>query len=456
MMYLTRDRIIYRGGACKTGMAFYTFDKNVASMYGKLCGYKPKRRLKLFKLTHSSLKSVFKYISNNTKLLMKFIFGTDTSRNVQRNILKKLTGERTKTPLNRNNLGQRLSLSEIDSIAFRALSNELRGGYDGIYVPPRLTKFHKGGVFHSEIFISKRDVLIPVHLKKQGDHKHIQYRKSKSIFSNVPMTELFIIFSKGTRGLLKPHPRKFVMFLGGGMAVKLYLRARGISSAKTSDFDFKFALPNELRKQTDIDNLSEIMKRIMTRHMNAFVRFLNRNGIPSTLEIKELKGVPLDKPSTNPKEMSKKVYKVYNFSIHSRGKKYELVDTSLVVVPGISRKKHISLKWSRKFGFPIQTLTRLWKDTLYVLAGSFVYKKTMLRNPIDGQKKEKGIKNAIRTGHLSYLTSKRKGTAHLVHLARKLIEDIATRNKKSGIKNSKEILKQLKLMQKLDMAINSR
>ena len=69
-----------------------------------------------------------------------------------------------------------------------------------------------------------------------------------------------------------------------------------------------------------------------------------------------------------------------------------------------------------------------------------------LRNPINGEKKEKGIKNAIRAGHLSYLTSKRRGTAYLVHLARKLIEDIAVRNKKAGVRNSKEILSQLKLL----------
>lgn len=444
--------ILYRGGTYKSGMAFFTPDKKVAKMYGpSVYAFKTKKPLKLFKVTHTSLKNVFKYLSPNTKLLLKFIFGTDTTHNIQRNILKKLTGEnKTSDSKNTHGSGQRLSLSEIDSIVFRAFAKELRGKYDGIYVPKRFTKFHEGGVFHSEIYISKYGLLKPIGKINTVSDRGV----GKSQPTNVPMSELFIRFTKNTKSLLKPHPFKFVMFLGGGMAVKLYLRARGISSAKTSDFDFKFAVPTALKKQSDINTLSEIMKHTMQRHMNGFIRFLNRNGIPSKLEIKELKGVPLDKPGSSTED--KKVYKVYNFSIHSRGKRYELVDTSLVVVPGISRKEHLSLKWSRKIGFPIQKLNRLWKDTLYILAGSFVNKKIMLRNPINGEKKEKGIKNAIRTGHLSYLTARRKGTAYLVDLSRRLIEDIATRNKKAGIKNSKEIINQLKLLHKLEEASKSK
>lgn len=438
--------ILYRGGTFRSGMAFFTTDPGVAKMYGPpVHAFKTKKQLKLFKVSHTSLKKVFKYLSPNTQLLLKFIFGTDTTRNIQKNILKKLTGEMgTPTRSNYGERGQRLSLSEIDTIVFKAFSKELRGNYDGIYVPKRFTKFHKGGMFHSEIYISKYGLL-----KHIGTKSFSEKKKGRSKPVNVPMSELFIKYTKHTRGLLKPHPFRFVMFLGGGMAVKLYLRERGISTAKTSDFDFKFAVPSPLRKQTDIDKLSQLMKQIMQKHMNGFVRFLNRIGIPSKLEVKEIEGVPLNKPSIGG---GKKIYKVYNFSIHSRGKTYELVDSSLVCIPGISRKDHLSLKWSRKLGFPIQKLTRLWKDTLYVLAGSFVDKKIMLRNPINGDKKEKGIKNAIRAGHLSYLTSKRKGTAYLVDLSRRLIEDIAARNKKQGVKTSKEIMNQLKLAQKLESA----
>lgn len=436
MKTIKKGTLLYRGGTCKSGNAFFTTQTKVAQMYGsQLCKYKSKRNIKLFKITHESLKRVFKYLSPNTRLLLKFIFGTETSFNVQKDILKKLTGEKI---TKKGGLGQRLSLTEIDYIVFKSLCRELR--VDGIYVPPRFTKFHKGGIFHSEIFISKQGLLEPVSITKIKSQKE----GSRSFSRRIPMSELFIKYTKGTRGLLRPYPSKFVVFLGGGMAVKLYLRARGIPTAKTSDFDFKFAVPNTLRTQKEINKNAEIMRRIMHRHVSRFVRFLNRNGIPSSFIERELKGVPLDKPGGNPNY--KKVYKVYNYTIRTKdGRSYELVDTSLVSVPGITRKKYLSLKWSRKFGFPIQNLTHLWRDTLYVLAGSFVHEKTLLRNPINGEKKEKGIKNAIRAGHLSYLTSKRRGTAYLVHLARKLIEDIAVRNKKAGVRNSKEILNQLKL-----------
>ena len=192
------------------------------------------------------------------------------------------------------------------------------------------------------------------------------------------------------------------------------------------------------------------MKNVMMRHMNGFVRWLNRNGVHAQLSFKELEGVPLDKPDR--RDFIKHVYKVYTFSVNNQ----ELVDTSLVCIPGIHREKHISRRWSRYYRMPIPTLGRLWRDTLYVLAGSFVIPTAKLRNPINGNKKEKGIKNAIRAGHLSYITSQRKGTSYLVHLSRRLIEDIIMRNKKSSVRDSKKILGQLHLLQKMDALVSSK
>lgn len=441
---------LYRGGTYRTGMAFFTRDPKVARMYGKVYAFKSKRQLKLFKVTHTSLKKVFKYLSPNTRLLLKFIFGTDTSRRVQSNIVKKLMGGTTGKKGTGKTPGQRISFTEIDSLAYKAFCREYvnRHGFDGVYVPKRPTKFHSGGVFHSEIFISKKGLLEPIKYNQQQSTRVYKGGKSKSI--RPPITDLFIRYTKGTRSLLKPF-RHFVPFLGGGMAVKMYLEARGIKTAPTSDFDFKFAVPQTLKTKKRIHELSKEMYELMYRHLSGFVKFLNRNGYgPASLIVRELAGVPVDKPGG---PNYKKVYSVYNFSIKINNRKYELVDSSLVVVPAINRKTHISLKWSRKFGFPVQTLTRMWKDTLYVLAGSFVYKKIMLRNPINGEKKSKGLKNAMRAGHLSYLTSKRRGTAHLVWLARKLIDDVSARNKKAGIINSREIMKQLKLKEVLNIDV---
>ncbi len=430
---------LFRGGSCKSGHAFYTKDPRVAKMYGSVCQYVVHRRpLRLFEITHDSLKSVFKYLSSNTRLLLSFMFGTGLRRTNQNVTLKRLMAKRRtslsgfgKTP------GQRLSVTEIDGITLESFAREYlnKHGYDGVYMSPKVSKFHKG-LFHSEIYVTRYGLL-----KSAGSpppSTSANKNGSISIQRNAPMSELFIKYTKGTRGLLRPYPGKFVMYLSGGMAVKLYLKGRGIRTAKTSDFDFKFAVPKSIKTRTEIERLSRIMRAIMYRHVSGFVRFLNRNGIEAKLEFKEVQGVPVDRPGGSDKR--KKVYKVYNYSIVTPGnKKYELVDTSLVLVPGVSRD-HVSLKWSRYLGFPIQKLTYLWKDTLYVLAGSFVYDTIKLRNPIDGAKKEKGLKNSIRAGHLSFLIQRKKKTKKLVNASRRLVQNVIRRNKASGTKHSKEVL----------------
>lgn len=442
MKLLRKGQKLFRGGACKTSMAFFALDPKIAKMYGSLCVYTAKKPIRLFTMTHNSLNRVFKYLSRNTRLLISFIFGTGLRRTNQEITYKRIMGNIRSIQSSKKTPGQRLSVSEIDSIALASFSKEFlnKHGYDGVYMPTKKSKFHKG-TFHSEIFISKKGLLQKINNTPQYQQTHkLKGTSSSSYSSHIPMSELFVKYTKNTKTLLKPHPSQFVMFLGGGMAVKLYLRARGIRTAKTSDFDFKFAAPHALKTKKQIEKYSNMMRTIMYRHVAGFVRFLNRNGIKADMEFKEVQGVPIDKPGWF-QTHKKKVYKVYNYTIVTPGgHKYELVDTSLVVIPGITRK-YISLKWSRKFGMPIQTLTRLWKDTLYVLAGSFVVDTIKLRNPINGAKKEKGIKNAMRAGHLSYLTAKKKGTSHLVTLSRKLIGNVVARNKKSGTIHSKQIMK---------------
>lgn len=432
-MIIKKGKLLFRGGACKTGNAFFALDYNTAKMYGNVCTFRPIRQLRLFDITHTSLKNAFRYLSENTRILVSFVFGTGILKKNQNVSLKKLLGKSNFVGKSFG-LGQRLSITDIDDIAMKAFSKEFlnKFGYDGAFMPRKKSVFHKN-FFHKEIFLSKNG-LLKIISKEKVQQKYSS--KSKSLFKNLPMAELFVRYTRYTQRLLRPQPRKFVLYLSGGMAVKLYLRARGIKTAKTSDFDFKFAVPRVLQTQKQIDSLSEIMRRTMRNHVAGFVRFLNRNGIKSTFECRELKGVPLDKPGG---VLYKKVYKVYNFTIVTPHRKYELVDTSLVLVPGVSRQ-NISLKWSRFFGMPIQTLNNLWKDTLYILAGSFVIDKIKLRNPINGDKKEKGIKNAIRTGHLAFL---KPGKTKLVRLSRQLVSNIIRRNKQTGIKHSKMILKSL-------------
>lgn len=441
MIIIPKGTNIYRGGnVCKNSNAFFALDKNVAKSYGRLCNFKLKKSAKFFTITHSSLKNVFKYLSNDTRLLLGFIFGTGLRSKDQYKSYIKLFGKRMM--YNSNSPGQRLSITEFDKIALAAFYKEYlsKNGYDGAFMSKKRSRFHSG-VFHREIYIGRKGLLERVRNTDVNQHDNVRRKQSLSLkLKDSYIPDLFVKYSKGTITLLK-HYRRFVFFLGGGMAVKLYLRGRGINTAKTSDFDFKFAVPKEIKSQKEIDELSILMKNLMYKHMSGFVRFLKRNNINASLNIRELKGVPLDKPGVTYMN-KKKIYKVYNFSIVTPEKEYELVDTSLIVYPGITRK-HISQKWSKRYGMPIQRLTHLWKDTLYILASSFVTKTAKLRNPIDGDKKEKGLKNAVRAGHLSYLTSKRKGTKHLVSLARKLIDNVSRRDKRSGSIHSRQILRRI-------------
>lgn len=408
-MIIKKGTQIFRGGRCQGN--FYTLDPASAKLYGKLCTFSAPKNLRLFVITHASLSRIMNHLSKNLRLSMSFIFGTYIFRKNQSKVLGLKNGG-SRTP------GQRISIVDIDKIVMDSFFKEFLKprGFDGAFMPPKRSKFHKG-IFHGEMYIPRM------------------------MTTNSIISELFVKYTKGTTRLIKPY-RKFVVFLSGGMAIKLYLRARGIETAPTSDFDFKFAVPSSLNSQNDMNVRASLMKNIMEQHVNGFVKFLNRVGIKCTYIVRELEGVPLSKPGGS---TYKKVYKVYNFSliIQGREKPYELIDTSLVVVPGIKRDTHLNNRWVKKFRMPIQKLTYMWKDTLYILAGSFVKKDIMLRNPIDGAKKEKGMKNALRVGHLSFLTAKRKGTRHMVNLARKLISNIIIRNKSMGIKHSRQILKHL-------------
>ena len=419
---------LYRGGFPKLSNAFFALDKKTAGLYGKdIHVYITKRKPKLFVINHNSLKKVFKYLSENTKLLLKIIFGTGLSGNTQNISYKFLFG---KSPRSGN--AQRLSVTDIDNLALAGFSKEylLKHGYDGAYMPRKKTRFHKG-VFHKEVYIARKGLL-----KKVGQEVSKVRLARKSVHPSI--SQLFVTYTKRTNFLLKSH-RQFIHFLGGGMAVKLYLKGRGIKTpAQTTDFDFKFATHNQLRSVKQVNILSNKMKEILEVHVQRFVRFLNKIGIRSTYNVRELFGVPTDKPGVY--SNVKKVYKVYTFSINGK----DTVDTSLVYIPRLKREKDISRKWSHVYKMPIPTLSRLWKDTLQVLAGSFVLETAKLRNPINGNKKEKGIKNAIRAGHLSFLTSKRKKKSKLVNMSRRLIGHIIRRDKKASVIESKRILKQLK------------
>ena len=395
-----------------------------------------KRTLKLFRMNHTSLKKVFKYLRPSTVKLIKFAFGTDTERKIQSKHYYKMFGtpKNSNIKLNYGSLpGQRLSVREIDSKVLKMFARDFltRNGYDGAFVSKKVSTFHKK-VLRQKIFITRPvATLVNVRVSPAPIKKHPS------------LQDMFIKYTSCTKRLLRPY-RAYGMtvFLTGGMAIKMYLGARHASISKrvadTSDFDFKCAVPESLKTQHSIESHALAMKRIMSAHMVGFVKYLvNKWGLPATLIIKEVKGAPLHKaggPSI------KKLYKVYNFAIQLGPKSpaEELVDISLVVYPSISRD-HLNLKFSRMFGMGIPKLKYLWKDTVRLLAGSFVDPLIKLRNPIYGNKKEKGLKNTHRIRDLAKLVGRPKDP--LVVAAKKLTENVSEKSKTAGEKISRKILK---------------
>lgn len=196
----------------------------------------------------------------------------------------------------------------------------------------------------------------------------------------------FIKYARTHKALTIPT-RDFVISLGGGMAVKLYLMLRGVKPlpkkvASTSDFDFTFAVNHPLT-DAEVDKYSLKMYNIMYNFLKGFTR-------PDKLKIKSY-ARKSHIPATG-----KRTYHVVQF----RDEKGEdFVDCTLAYIPGTSRNQ-INSEMSRKIGLPIKKLKYIYKDILVVLAGSFVYKKVMPRNPLGKDKPEKGLRNTARVAAL--------------------------------------------------------
>jgi hypothetical protein len=309
----------------------------------------------------------------------------------------------------------------------------LKEGYDGYYAPKRPSIFH-GGVFHPEVMLctpvkSIRPVV------KAAPRRVVPQRDIIKRLSG-----LFVEYSRRQRRLVRPY-RSFIQYLGGGMAVKLYLEARAIKAPQkvlnTTDFDFTFAVPRPLRSKNEVVVRIYEMRRLMMTHLNGFTSWLNRMyGVRPQIKVKDF--VPPVKvlPSTG-----KRIYQVISYSLQFPGVKtpVDFVDTTLAYVPGVSRE-HIHLEYSRFFGIPIERLKQMYKNVLVVLAGSFATKDPALksRNPLTGNRAEKGLKNTAR------LASLIKANASASTPARSLVNAIQKHDTKKAYKHAKRVIKNLK------------
>jgi hypothetical protein len=429
---LSKGTKVYKGQAkrCRAlGKQFYvTTSKQTAKVYGYPCVFYTKKSVRLFQITPDNLSKLLKYkgISELTKTLIRLLFGIQTKLAYQSKAFKFLFSETLPGSGNIRS-GQRLSIAELDHILAVRLSKEFFGPemYDGYYAPGLKTMFH-GGRFHSEIMLCDA-------------YKTLQTEQPKPRLTITPsqIPNLFIKYCQTHRALLTRHAAFESIYLGGGMAVKLYLKARNkqISPqvANTSDFDFTFGVAKKL---SDPTLYVRGMKQIMSNHINKFLEWLGPNNQIKLLVddsyIPDIKLLPATK---------KYVYQVISYRLLFPGKKpVDFVDTTLAYVPGISRS-HIMRPISQLYGIPMESLKYLYKNVAVVLAGSFIFPGIKPRNPLRGQRPEKGLKNTARLMALTHFVPKRQNLKPLLNSSQHMLRKIIEKDYKGGKKAAESVIR---------------
>ncbi len=427
----------------RTTNFFVTRNPRTASAYGRVATYETTKPLRLFMLTHQNILKVLRdpNVSPSTKIMLRLALGTKTTRARQVRAYREVLRGRDRIPGYKNTRpGQRLSIAELDKQVFEKFTREfLRSKkYDGFYSPAKPSIFH-GGLFHSEIMIS--DALHTL--------ERVLSRKLVAPIRNVlsrhdvikALPALFVDYSRTQRRLTRPYGG-FLIYLGGGMAVKLYLEARAIQAPQkvlqTTDFDFTFSVPRQIRSNTGVRLRVQVMRKIMMTHLSGFTAWLGRcYGVRPQILVKDFVPPVSVLPSTG-----KRVYHVISYALKFPGvaKPIDFVDTTLAHVPGI-RRDHIHYAFSRHFGMPIERLKYLSKNVLAVLAGSFATKDPALksRNPLIGDRAEKGLKNTARMASLLKVRGSRPST-----VVSDFVKDIQTGKVRAAFKHARQVLKNIK------------
>jgi hypothetical protein len=219
--------------------------------------------------------------------------------------------------------------------------------------------------------------------------------------------------------------RNFIVALGGGMAVKLYLISRGVSPlpkkvSNTNDFDFTFYVNHPL-SDAEVERYSLEMYKCMYSFLSGFKRmdafkiksYTRKSYIPST---------------------GKRTYHVVQFK-NANGE--DFIDCTLAYLPGMKRND-INTDVSRKLGLPIKKLKYMYKDVLVVLAGSFVYKKIMPRNPLGKNNPEKGLKNTARVAALQKVKTSPKTVR-----TTEFLKAIRAKNKSIALTKARAIIRNI-------------
>lgn len=450
-------KVLYKGLeniSCKvllrdTRFFYLTESASHAKNYGNVCRFRVKRTMRLFDLSHANISKLLKSnypLSPDTRGLLRVVLGTGVTLGEQALAAKLLMGERnagTLPSVRNTRKGQRLSYKELNREVFGKLTREflIPEGYDGYYAPKKPSIFH-GGSFHSEIMLCNAYQTIE---NMVGPAPVVTRRSFKWA-----LPRLFTEFSKGTTRLVREYGGGLTIFCTGGMAVRLYLGLRKKSLPpkirRTSDFDFTFAIPHKLRSDAEVASYVYTMRKIMTDHLNAFVRYLNRNyeGINARLKVNKFARSKWDNPRVQVPGTNRKIYQVVTYQIITgKDEVTDIVDTALAVYPS-SNRSMLHLPYSYKLGIPIQRLRYQLKDSLALLSGSFIHGGLIAgRNPLTGVVKDKGLKNVERVDQLIKIVKSRRGyyknLAPVVRTTRPFLNSIEQKNKQAARKGAKAV-----------------
>lgn len=427
----------------RTTNFFVSKNPRVAGAYGHVAAYETTKPLRLFVLTHQSVLKILQdpKVTPSTKIMLRFAIGTKTTRARQVKAYRIVLGGRERVPGSKNTRpGQRFSVAHFDEQVFAKLAREflVPRKYDGFFSPTKHSIFH-GGKFHSEIMLcDARKTLVHLLPKKLGAPVRSVLTRSELLRA---LPALFVEYSRKQQRLTRPYGG-FVIYLGGGMAVKLYLEARAMRAPakvlRTTDFDFTFSVPRQIRSKIGIRLRADVMRKIMSTHLAGFTAWLGKfYGVRPQIVVKEFVPPVSLLPSTG-----KRVYHVVSYALRFPGiaKPVDFVDTTLAHVPGLTRE-HIHYFYTKQFGMPIERLKYLSKGVLAVLAGSFATKDPALksRNPLVGNRAEKGLKNAARLATLIKVKGSRPSTT-----VRTFVRNIQTGKVSDAFKHARQVLKNIK------------
>ena len=240
----------------------------------------------------------------------------------------------------------------------------------------------------------------------------------------------FAQYCKRHKRLAYPN-KNFTIYLSGGMAVKLYLMDKGVDPipkkvASTKDYDFVFAVHHPLTEK-EVEKYSLAMYNFMYRFISGFIR-------PDQLKIKSY-----TRKSFIPAS-GKRTYHVVQFK---KANGDDFIDCTLSYLPNFTHHQ-VNSEFARKYGLPIKRLQYMYKEILTVLAGSFVYKKILPRNPLGKDNPEKGLRNVARVKALRKLRDTKTPQTT------EFLKAIQNKKKKAALIKARAIIREIARVRKLN------